>query len=276
MSSSDQHLKISVLGDEWSYHHLAAISQYGPDQTYIYRNHFLDLMEDVELGFSDLCVIAVENSLAGDVQDNYLQIAGSGLFIVKEINLRIRLQMGALPGVDIEQIESVYTHPMGWKESSEFFSQYPRVQFIATPSTASGAKHIAEHQLKNAGAITSRTALQHYGLAVIREDIDNHPENITRFVVLSKKSSLSETTNKIRKASLLLQIPDNQTGSSNQPLSEEFRILFSRQLSDRELYIEAEIKNSSQFDHLQAMIRDKFWAGKIIGLFEVAGINEGI
>ncbi len=276
MVKADQHIRISVLGDAWSYHHLAAISKFGEHNHFMFWDQFAEMISDVVTGNSDLCIIAVENSLAGDVSNNYTKVVQSGLYIQDEIKLRVHLQFGVLPGVELEDVETVYTHPMAWKESSRFFSNYPAIQLMPTASTASGAKLIAEQQLTNAAAITNLTALNHYQLQVIRNDIDDHPDNFTRFLVLSQKTSIPETTNKNLKASLLLQFPDNEEGKAVDSLSDQFRILVVKQISKGESYIEAEIKDSSQFDHLQETIHHKLWAIRICGIFEQNDITEGL
>ena len=260
-------ISISVLGDEFSFHHLAGIALFGEDQHFVFSDNFDLMLEQLNRGETDYCILAVENSIAGDVPGNFQRIADNHLFIANEVVLHISLCLGALPGIEVENLEIIYTHPMGRKECTGFFDQHPKVVFEPTSSTASGAKMIAERNLKNAGVISSKTAIRHHGLNLLLSGLDDHADNRTRFFALTRKSSIPQTTNKMLKASLLLQFHDNQPPGSNESIFKEGKILMIRKLSENKIYLETEFTEISQFNHFLQTIPENLCETETIGLY---------
>jgi prephenate dehydratase len=270
MSEAGQSYIISVLGVPYSFHHLAALSLYGEGHSFLFRDSFDALIADVSSGKADRCLLAVENSLAGAVGTNFQRVVESGLHVCAEIAIHIRLHLGALPGVRIEEIRKIYTHEMAQRETTKFFSTFPELSFIHCPSTASAAGIVAEQGLRDAGVVAGSVALQQSGLRIIAEHIDNHSNNITRFLSLSAKYTVPQTTNKQLKASLHLHFHEDKEVNVEGWLHEQFGNFAIKRLNNQELYIEADIKDSSQFDHLPLILKEQFWTVRILGVYEKA------
>ncbi len=267
---------IAVLGDAFSFHHLAAIAAYGADQKFIFCSTFDGLLEKMQSGETDFCLMAVENSIAGEVPGNFQRITDHHLFISRELILHISLCLGALPGISLHQLNKVYSHQMGRRECTGFFKENPHLEFVQTNSTATGAKMIADEQLRDAGAITSKTALQYYGLTVIEEGIDDHSGNYTRFFALGRNSIRPETTNKILKASMVLQIYDNQPGSSFDSIMREVKVLMKKELHENKIYLEAAFTQISHFDQFLQTIPHDLCKIVVAGIYEPGRIIEGL
>lgn len=267
---------ISVLGDEFSFHHLAGLAVFGKDAHFVFSAQFDEMLEKLNRGETSHCMLAVENSIAGDVPGNFRRIADHHLHINGEILLQISLCLGALPGTKLSEIETILSHPMGRKECTVFFEQHPQAEFRPMASTASGARFIAENHIKNAGVITSKTAIGHYGLEVLAEAIDDHPGNTTRFLVLGRKSSTLKTTNKTHKASLILHLYDFVTPSSLDATLKEGWVLMKRELYENKIYLETSFTEISQFDQLLKTIPSNLCKTEVLGVYAEGRIISGL
>jgi prephenate dehydratase len=196
---------VYFLGEQFSFHHLAARSYFGADQTYISCPSFNAIVDACNGQDTHFGIIAVENTLAGDVPGNFETICNSGLTICGEIILPIQLQLAAKQQLAIDDIKAIYSHTMAIRETTTFFEAYPEIEFIETPSTSGAVKLVATSLKQNIAAIGNKTAINHYNLQIIAENIDNHASNFTRFLILSKKKGEIDTTFLTFKASLHLQ-----------------------------------------------------------------------
>ena len=159
--------------------------------------------------------MAIENSVAGGILPNYNLLSESGLNIVGEIFLRIKQNLLALNGQNINNIKEVYSHPMAILQCRKFFEQYPYIKLIESTDTATSAKYISENNLLNAGAIASREAAKRFGLDIIEEEIETDKMNYTRFWILHSPVTENITHNK---ASLSFELI-HKIGSLSQVLS---------------------------------------------------------
>lgn len=106
------------------------------------------------------------------------------LHITDEVILRISHHIMALPGVAWEQVQRVYSHPQALEQCREFLQQRADIETVPAYDTAGSAKLIAEHGWREAAAIASAQAAGHYGLAILRSNVESNHQNYTRFLVL--------------------------------------------------------------------------------------------
>ena len=102
-----------------------------------------------------------------------------------EVELPIRHHLLALPGTPIEQVERIYSHPQALAQCERFLRSCRRARH-ATYDTAGSAKLIKEQGLTDAAAIASERAAQVFGLDMLKSDIQDFSDNITRFLVISR------------------------------------------------------------------------------------------
>jgi prephenate dehydratase len=138
---------------------------------------------DVDLGF-----VALENSIEGTVR---LVLDGlvfeHDLLIQREVELAIAQNLLAPPGLPLERVERVVSFPDAQAQCSQFFArQLPGVEVVAANSTAEAVREVGESKPAGTAALGSALAGKLYGLEVIAPDIDDHPENRTRFVVVAR------------------------------------------------------------------------------------------
>ncbi|MCC6570504.1 MAG: prephenate dehydratase [Chitinophagales bacterium] len=191
--------KVAIQGFEASFHEIAAIQYFGNDITTVECATFPKLFEVMKKGEADFALCAIENALAGAILPNYAYLRNSDLKVIGEIYLRIEMNLMALPGQTIDQIDEVHSHPMAILQCRGFFDQYPDIQLVESDDTALSAKEIKEHHIKRRGAIASKRAAELFELEILAADIHDNKRNFTRFLVLSKNAP---ENNSINKASL--------------------------------------------------------------------------
>ena len=183
--------KIVIQGVEGCFHHLAANAYYGEDVDIIPAENFarlIDLVNDEKV--CDGGIMAIENSIAGSILQNYGLLQDSGLVIVGEIFLRIKQNLMALPVQKIEDLKEVHSHPMAINQCRAFFRDYPHIRLVEMEDTALSAKNIREKELYGVGAIAGDLPAEIYQLEVIAEEIESIKNNQTRFFLLKRKKDV--------------------------------------------------------------------------------------
>jgi prephenate dehydratase len=123
---------------------------------------------------------------------------------VGEVYLHIEMQLMALPGVQLQQVAYIHSHPIAIAQCREFLDTLPpAVTVIEKNDTAESAQLIVKNRLANTAAIAGSLAAKMYGLHVIAKDIHTCKENFTRFLALSREHCKSKLNNK---ASVCLEV----------------------------------------------------------------------
>jgi prephenate dehydratase len=134
----------------------------------------------------DRAVIPIENSLFGSVHANYDLLREHPVWIVGELNLRIRHHLMARAGVPVSAIRRVYSHPQALGQCQTFLRErLPEAEVIPAYDTAGAAKMVAEQAEDDAAAIAGEQAAAEYGLDVLAAGIESNHQNYTRFLVLA-------------------------------------------------------------------------------------------
>ena len=147
-----------------------------------------DVFRETERESVRFGVVPAENSLEGTINQTYDLLLQSPLQISGEVKIRISHCLLAFPGTDLEDVSKVYSHPQALAQCRGFLKGL-RATVEPTYDTAGSAKIIAEKRLSGAAAIASERAAALYGLGILRRDIEDDPENYTRFFVLGKNDA---------------------------------------------------------------------------------------
>lgn len=147
---------------------------------------FEDAITAVKSGEAQLAMLPVENSLYGRVADIHHLLPESGLYIIGEHFLPIRLQLMALPGAKIDQITEAQSHTVALGQCRNFLKRR-NIRPVTGGDTAGSAKQLAEDRTMGRAAIASRLAAEIYGLDILAEDIEDASHNTTRFLVMSRQ-----------------------------------------------------------------------------------------
>jgi len=194
----DQGLRlITFQGEHGAYGEVAART-FEPNGVYIPCMEFNDVFEEVKNGLIDFGIVPVENSLEGAVTQVNDLLVETDLKIVDEINLPIHHCLLTLPETNYREIRVVYSHAQALAQCRGFLLRNklePRPFY----DTAGAAKMILRERQKSAAAIASKLCAEIYDLEIIKENIEDHPSNFTRFVILAKV----ETKEKGNKCSII-------------------------------------------------------------------------
>jgi prephenate dehydratase len=201
-------LKISIQGFEGSFHQIAAQQFFGKGIEINPCATFYEVIETTKTQKTDASVMAIENSIAGSILANYNLLHKSNLFVIGEVYLPIKQHLLVNPGVQVEDIQEVHSHPMAIQQCLEFLVKH-NWKLVETEDTALSAKHIHQRKNKHAAAIAGKLAAELFNLDILKENIHTEKNNYTRFLVLEKKAKEVE---KADKASISFQT-DHSKGS---------------------------------------------------------------
>jgi prephenate dehydratase len=180
-------VRIAYQGEPGAYSEAAAL-RFSDHADVIPCEAFDDVFRAVASGKATHGILPVENSIGGSIHRNYDLLIEHDLPIVGEVELPIRHHLLALPGTTADRIQRFYSHPQALSQCERFLRELPAVRVQATYDTAGSAKLIKEQQLADAGAIASERAAHVFGLQILRSDIQDYSDNITRFLVVSRIS----------------------------------------------------------------------------------------
>ena len=181
-------LRVGIQGFPGAFHEIAArLCFEGRPIDIVPCLTFEELVEKLEAGEEmDAALMAIENSLAGSLMANYKLLDQANLMAVGEVYLRVKQNLMVLPGVKIEDLTEVHSHPVAIEQCLEFFRQYPHIQLIRTEDTALSARNVREKGLKTVGAIASTLAADLYEMEILAESIETNKKNYTRVLVLQR------------------------------------------------------------------------------------------
>jgi prephenate dehydratase len=160
-----------------------------------------EVFERVAAG--DYGVVPVENTLAGTVANVVDRLATSDARIVAETVLRIEHALVAAPGVRIEDVRRVHSHPIALAQCEAFFRAHPHIVPIAAYNTAGAIAEVVARRSPDEAAIGSVRAAERHGGAVLARNLEDDCENFTRFLLLAREDVVVSGA---RKASLVFTL----------------------------------------------------------------------
>lgn len=183
--SSSRPLRVAFQGEPGAFSEDAALKLLGPEIQLVPRRTFETLFSSLDEGLAEYILVPVENSLIGAIQPAVDLLNKSSLGIVGEVAIQIRQLLIGCPGAVFEEIVSVESHPAALEQCSRFFAAHPGIKKIEAEDTAGSVARIVEGCDRTRGAIAGRRAAAVYGGLVLRENLEDRPENYTRFLLLS-------------------------------------------------------------------------------------------
>lgn len=209
--------KVSIQGYEGSFHQAAARQYFGEEVEVIPCATFREVVRIAgSKKESDGGVMAIENSIAGSILPNYSLLQKSNLHVTGEVYLPIKQQLLANPGVTLEDIREVHSHPMAIQQCLEYLDKFDW-KLVETEDTALSAKHLQQHRSKHIAAIASKLAADLFNLQVLAPNIHTMKSNYTRFLILQREA-VTENAVDANKASVNFHT-DHSRGSLARVLS---------------------------------------------------------
>ena len=174
---------VSFQGELGAYSEAAAIEYFQGSIETLPCEKFDDLFETVSQGQADYAMAPIENSLAGSIHRNYDLMQRYKIPIQGEYHFRVAHCLQVLPGVGLDQLRRVHSHPQALAQCEGSIRDLD-LEPVVEVDTAGSARLIRDWGNPEAAAIASRRAAEVYGLEVLVENLEDNPENYTRFLVL--------------------------------------------------------------------------------------------
>ena len=176
---------VSFQGIEGANSHLASEKLF-PKAKIIPCETFEEVFESVMANKSDIGLIPVENSVAGRVAEIHSLMHKTPLKIVGEFFMKVELHLLGTEKININQIKNVRSHIHALSQCRKFIKKN-KVKTIVSADTALAAKEISEKNNPAESAIATKLAAQIYNLKVLKKNVEDSLQNITRFILLQKK-----------------------------------------------------------------------------------------
>ena len=201
--SLEHPLRVAYLGPRATFSHLAAMERFGLSAQFLAVRSIGDVFAEVEKGNADYGVVPVENSTEGIVSHTLDRFVDSSLLICGEVVVETGLHLMGRAS-SLGEIRQIYSHPHALAEARKWLETHsPHLPVVETSSTASAAETAASEP--GAAAIASELAASLYGLNILQRRIEDHPNNLTRFLVIGRKATAPTAADK---TSILFSIKD--------------------------------------------------------------------
>jgi chorismate mutase/prephenate dehydratase len=183
--AQEQPLKVAFLGPEGTFTQAAVLKHFGHSVRALSLPSIDEVFQEVQAGTADFGVVPIENSSEGTVNNTLDRFLNTSLHICGEVELRIHHYLiGRMKG--FEDILRICAHPQALGQCRGWLDEHlPNVERVPVSSNAEGARRARDE--RGSAAIASDTAAEIYGLEVIAPQIEDSPDNTTRFLVLGRK-----------------------------------------------------------------------------------------
>jgi prephenate dehydratase len=184
-------LKVAIQGEMGSNSHMAAVEMLGnqDDLEIIACTVSAQVLAKVVAGEVDGAVLPIENSLHGSVAEHYDLLLELPVRIDGESLLRIRHNVIAIPGVKLEEVRKVMSHPVALSQCRRFLAAHPELEVVPFYDTAGSVKNLMKAGLRDTAGIAPELAAKEYGGEVLVAGVEDHAENYTRFHLLRKEGA---------------------------------------------------------------------------------------
>ena len=189
--------RIAFQGERGAFSEEAAVKLLGEDIQLVPRPTFEALYSSLQDGLADYILAPIENSLAGSVHRSYDLLISSGLHIQAEVVIPIVHNLIGVPGATFERITQVSSHPVALAQCERFFASHPGIKKVTAEDTAGSVREVIRAGDPTKAAIASWRAAAVYGGVILREHLEDHPENYTRFLLLATSDEVAENADKL-------------------------------------------------------------------------------
>lgn len=187
-------MRVAFQGEHGAFSEEAAVEMLGPEIELVPRPTFQALFTSIEEGKADFALTPIENSLIGPIQPAVDLFSLSSLLVAGEVVMRIRQNLIGCPGSVFEEIETVESHAAALAQCRRFFAEHPELGKVETEDTAGSVARVIELGEHKRAAIAGRRAAELYGGLILRESLEDDPNNYTRFLLLSSPFTSAPTT----------------------------------------------------------------------------------
>jgi prephenate dehydratase len=272
-------LRVAFQGEPGAFSEEAAVQLLGEGITTVPRPTFDAAFRAISEGLADALLAPVENTLAGPVVRVYDLLLESALTITAETILPIEHHLIGCPGATLDAIRSVASHPMALAQCERFFATHPHLKRAPAEDTAGSVREALARGDKTSAAIAGRRAAEHYAGVILASDIQDNPENFTRFVLLRPANEAQQNPADARKMSIAMRLAHRPGAllASLEPFAKHgvnLQKIESRPIHGRpweyQFFLDVEADSSSQLEHALAEVRQATSHLRVLGLYPAA------
>ncbi|MBD5524072.1 MAG: prephenate dehydratase [Lachnospiraceae bacterium] len=201
--------RVVFQGAEGAYSQIAMMRYFGENVNCFHVDSFRDAMCAIEEGSADYAVLPIENSTAGIVNEIYDLLAEYENYIVGEQIIKIEHCLLGLPGTELAQIRTVFSHPQSLMQSTRYLNVHDGWKQISMQNNAFAARKVSEDGDHSQAAIASEQAAKIYGLDILERGVNQSDTNSTRFIIVTNQKIFLKDAKKV---SLCLEVP-HESGS---------------------------------------------------------------
>lgn len=183
-----QGVEAGFQGEPGAYSQEAAVSFFGPSIETGPFDTLEEVFKAVEDGTLPYGIVPVENSQVGSITRCYDLLLDSNVMVSGETLVRVTHCLIANPGVPLEAVKRVYSHPQALGQCQSYLKKMG-VEVVPAYDTAGSARMIKEEKIMDGAAIASARAAEIYEMNILARAIEDNHSNTTRFFVLSKQDS---------------------------------------------------------------------------------------
>ena len=213
-AQSDENVSIAFLGMRGSYSNMASrqfAKKFQANLVELSCNTFTEVFEKVSQGEAKFGVLPLENTTSGSINEVYDLLQHTDLAVVGELAYPIKHCLLTNGNVDLNEIDTIYTHSQPAQQCSQFLAQLNRVHIKYYESSSHAMQMVARMNKPNVAAIGNEDGGKLYGLTNIQSDIANQPNNLTRFIVVAKEAV--KVSPQVQTKTLLLMTTTQQAGA---------------------------------------------------------------
>lgn len=206
-------MQIAIQGIVGSFHDIAA-HQYFKDQNIelICCDTFDDIFKAMRDNDGCLGLMAIENTIAGSLLQNYELLRENHTTIIGEHKLHIEHSIMCLPEDDWDTLTEVNSHPVALMQCRTYLKQHANLKVVEAEDTAGSAEMISRNGLRGHAAICHADAAPLYGMKVLENSIEDNKHNFTRFLVLADSWTADKYRNlpQTNKSSIVFALPHEE------------------------------------------------------------------
>ncbi len=201
--------RVVFQGADGAYSQAAMVQYFGEQVSSFHVETFRDAMVAIDEGSADFAVLPIENSTAGVVSEIYDLLTEFENYIVGEQVIKIEHCLMGVPGAELSDIQTVYSHPQSLMQSARFLLEYPSWKQISMKNNAFAVQKVQRDGDKSQAAIASEYAAKLYGLEVFKKGINQSSSNSTRFIIVTNQKVFKKDAKKV---SICFEVP-HESGS---------------------------------------------------------------
>lgn len=196
--------KVAFLGPTGTFTHAASLKHFGKAATTVPLATITDVFREVEAGSAMYGVVPVENSSEGVVNHTLDAFLGSSLKIIGEVELPIHHNFLVAKHTKVDSLSRIYSHQQSLAQCRHWLDvNFPNVERVAVSSNGEAAKRLQNEW--HSAAIAGDVAVAEYGLHKLYENIEDSPNNTTRFLIIGHESVAPSGQDK---TSIVVSSPD--------------------------------------------------------------------